>query len=71
MVWAVAGAQDFILVTPLLGAAALCRHAFGKWVLHSSGADGNVTTDLRQSPLCTDSSAGLDMFQPMLTPTLF
>lgn len=59
MVWTVAGAQDFILVTLLLGAAALCRAAFGKWALHSSGADGSVTTGMRQSPLCTDSSAGL------------
>lgn len=43
MVWTVAGAQDFILVTPLLGAAASCRHAFARWALHSSGAGGNVT----------------------------
>lgn len=72
MVWSVAGAQDFILATPLLEAAALYRHAFGKWVLHSSGAGGSVTRDMRQSSLCIDSSAGFgDMFQPKLTPVLF
>lgn len=46
MVWAVAGSQDFILVTPLLGAAASCRQVFARWALHSSGAGGYVTTDM-------------------------
>lgn len=50
MVWAVVGAQDFFLVTPPLGAAASCRHALAGWTLHSSGAGGNVTTDMSTEP---------------------